>query len=1242
MKILIDGYVFARQDETELHQFWEQVIPKIANRLQDDKVYFLNRTSNPIFQENSSKFKNLFAPLVDFEKSAIDDRRLAVLCQDLDVDIFISTYYTSAGAVVKSVFILCDNFSSNIFETDYYISLSRQRAIKMASSYIAVFQDEVDNFSAKYKILKDRIGVVHPTVTNTEVDWERIAEQCAIAIQNLFDEKLSPEIITSHIAEEQAVKSEASSLTQDIQKAAVDSWETERKPKSYVSSENLLQTLSVCMMVQNSEKTLALALESLSEIYDDLIIVDGGSTDSTCQIALSYGAKIIYSRWKGNHAEQRNVYLKEVKTDWIFVIDSDEFIDKKTLDFLKLLKTNGSNIKTDNIWITRKWISPFSKNYYIYSSPHYPDWQRRIFRYSKCISYIGEIHEEMNGLINSGEGLADLSVYHLDLLIKSESERQAKVNVYTKVNQKDGMPHFYLPSSKELMLTKLNHEDLLTETKALFNSIHLKCKICESDSVFLANIKVLGKYQVDYFQCSNCGFVQTEEPFWLQEAYSKAIASTDVGLVFRNLMFSSIASKLIFNFFNHEAKFLDYGGGYGLFVRLMRDNGFDFYWIDKFCENIFAKGFEFLERQDNQILKLEMGTAFEVVEHLGNPVNDIREILKYSRNFLFSTELLPDVGYHPDEWWYYSLDEGQHISLYTHKSLTILADKLNLNFYSNGSSLHLFTEKVLPDNLFAELTNIGLKKVNKKSLLQDDYIKAVSELNKKNEQYQSLNDVQGIDNDGSKPKIVVDGVFFQLYQTGIARVWKSLLKEWANSGFAKHIIVLDRAGTAPKIPGIRYRSIPRYDYNNTDADREMLQQVCDEEGTDLFISSYYTTPTTTPSVFMAYDMIPEVLGCDTSDPMWREKHHGIQHASSYIAISEHTAHDLARCFTDISIESITVAHCGVSSTFSPGKSEEVNAFKSKYGITKPYFILVGGGSGYKNSTLFFQGFSKLVNSYGFDIVCTGSGGLLATEFRAYTSGSVVYMLQLSDEELATAYSAAVALVYPSKYEGFGMPILEAMACGCLVITCPNASIPEVAGDAAIYVNDDDVDELTNALCEVQKPSIRQSLITAGLAQAKKFLWSKMAQTVSSTLIDATLLSLNLNEINLIIFPDWLQPEESIGLELQRVMKAVATHFSREKTTLLINTDNIASEDAELFLSSVVMNLLVEEDLDITERLEISLVVNLVDVQWEALLPRIHTRIILEHEDEQGIAQVQAEKLASRELDSLSNEVYVLQ
>jgi hypothetical protein len=211
----------------------------------------------------------------------------------------------------------------------------------------------------------------------------------------------------------------------------------------------------------------------------------------------------------------------------------------------------------------------------------------------------------------------------------------------------------------------------------------------------------------------------------------------------------------------------------------------------------------------------------------------------------------------------------------------------------------------------------------------------------------------------ASPCILVDGVFFQLYRTGIARVWQSLLEEWADNGFSKHIVVLDRTGTAPKIPGIRYRIVPPYDYSKTDTDREMLQQVCDEEGADLFISTYYTTPLSTPSVFMTYDMIPEVLEGNLEIPMWQEKHYGIRHACAYIAISENTARDLVQFFPHISPQWVTVAHCGVKPTFFPASLEEVKSFRTKYGISKPYFITVGAGGGYKNSILFFRAFAQL-------------------------------------------------------------------------------------------------------------------------------------------------------------------------------------------------------------------------------------------------------------------------------------------
>ena len=480
--------------------------------------------------------------------------------------------------------------------------------------------------------------------------------------------------------------------------------------------------------------------------------------------------------------------------------------------------------------------------------------------------------------------------------------------------------------------------------------------------------------------------------------------------------------------------------------------------------------------------------------------------------------------------------------------------------------------------------------------------------------------------------IIIDGVFFQLYKTGIARVWKSLLEQWATTEFANHIIVLDRANTAPKINGIRYRTISPYNYNDTESDRQMLQQICDEEGAELFISTYYTTPINTPSVFMAYDMIPEVLGDNLNEPMWIEKHNAIKHASAFISISENTAKDLSTFFPNISLESITVAHCGVDPLFSPTSENEINAFKYKYGINKPYFLL-GGLGGYKNSILFLQAFSQLINKHSFDIVATGAGSQLPPEWRQYTAGCTFHGLQLSDAELRLAYAGAVALVYPSQYEGFGMPVAEAMACGCPVITTRNASLPEVGGEAVIYVKDDDIEGMTNALCDVQKPSLRRNLIQAGLQQSQKFSWDQMADIVSNILVNQTLESLpfNLGEINLIMFPDWNQSEDDLYVQLGEVIKALATDSHADETTLLIYVSNSDPETADGILSSIAMNLIMEDEIDITERIQISLMEEISERQWAKLLPHLQSRVVLELENQEAIAKFQADTLPTFEI-----------
>lgn len=356
---------------------------------------------------------------------------------------------------------------------------------------------------------------------------------------------------------------------------------------------------------------------------------------------------------------------------------------------------------------------------------------------------------------------------------------------------------------------------------------------------------------------------------------------------------------------------------------------------------------------------------------------------------------------------------------------------------------------------------------------------------------------------GTRPlRVVVDGVFFQEFSTGISRVWQSLLQVWVANGFAERVLLLDRDNTAPPIAGVKRRVVARHSYDRLEEDRAMLQRVCDEEGATVFASTYYTSPLATPSVMMVYDMIPEVGGADLGEPMWREKAHCMRRASRLIAISRNTASDLCDFYPEIRPDKVTVAHCGASLLFRPADAAEVDAFRRRHGITRPYFLLVGGRKGYKNAQTFLRAFARLPGRDRLAVVCVGGNAEPEPELQALRAGSERFILQLDDPELRLAYCGAIALAYPSIYEGFGMPVAEAMACGCPVVTTANASLPEVAGDAAIYVMATDHVGMANALADVQKPELRERLVARGLERSKLFTWPGMAHAVATVLAEA--------------------------------------------------------------------------------------------------------------------------------------------
>ena len=220
----------------------------------------------------------------------------------------------------------------------------------------------------------------------------------------------------------------------------------------------------------------------------------------------------------------------------------------------------------------------------------------------------------------------------------------------------------------------------------------MNCKICQNKSEEIFSSTLLNKYEIKYYQCPNCDFIQTQEPFWLNQAYSEAITREDTGYVTRNIEMSTMTDYIIKFFFSSKKKFLDYGGGYGLFVRMMRDKGYNYYLNDQYCQNIFVKNFEIKELKDNE--RFEVVTAFEVFEHFTNPIDEITKLFDYSDSILFSTSLrrLIEIKNIAD-WWYFAPESGQHISFYSYNTLKFIASKFGAYLYSNGRNLHLISKK---------------------------------------------------------------------------------------------------------------------------------------------------------------------------------------------------------------------------------------------------------------------------------------------------------------------------------------------------------------------------------------------------------------------------------------------------------------------------------------------------------------------------------------------------------------------
>ncbi len=220
----------------------------------------------------------------------------------------------------------------------------------------------------------------------------------------------------------------------------------------------------------------------------------------------------------------------------------------------------------------------------------------------------------------------------------------------------------------------------------------------------------------------------------------------------------------------------------------------------------------------------------------------------------------------------------------------------------------------------------------------------------------------------------------------------------------------------------------------------------------------------------------------------------IKRSSHIIAVSQNTRNDLIK-YLKIPGERITVIYNGINhSIFKP--------YTVKL-LDKPYILYVGSERPRKNLGRLFEAFAKLKSEFAeLKLVKVGTYGR-SEKYRRDTmrkldslgvTRDVIFVSHLSELDLARYYSSATLLVYPSLYEGFGFPLLEAMACGCPVVTSNTSSLPEVVGEAGITVNPYDTDSLAQAMRQVlTNNELRDNMIRKGLEQAKKFSWEKTAK-----------------------------------------------------------------------------------------------------------------------------------------------------
>ncbi len=281
---------------------------------------------------------------------------------------------------------------------------------------------------------------------------------------------------------------------------------------------------------------------------------------------------------------------------------------------------------------------------------------------------------------------------------------------------------------------------------------------------------------------------------------------------------------------------------------------------------------------------------------------------------------------------------------------------------------------------------------------------------------------------------------------------------------------------------------------------------------DVFLSpdGYCSLRTKTPTVMVTHDIAYVHTPAYMSALMYRYFQYFVpkfmQRAERIVTVSEYSKQDILQHFKLLP-EKVTVAYNGCRTVFQPLHSTAKKEIQTKYAAGQDYFFYVGAVHPRKNVHRLIQAFDqfKIQTQSPIKLLIGGrfawqTGEVKDAYEQAYFKNDIQLLGYVSDAELPLLTGGALALVYVSLFEGFGVPLLEAMNCDVPIITSNVTSLPEVAGDAALLVNPYDVNEIAKAMQALhENPALRQHLIAKGKIQRKKFTWEKAADVVWESL-----------------------------------------------------------------------------------------------------------------------------------------------